>query len=141
MDLGLADKVALVAASSQGLGRAVAEELASEGASLIICSRDQQKLDIVAEEIEERTESRVAAIAADLSLTDDINRLVAHGLERFGKIDILVTNVGGPPAGKFDSLASEDWEMAAGTLLMSVITLTRLVLPGMKQRGWGRILN
>ena len=141
MDLGLQDKVALVAAASQGLGRAVADELAAEGASVIICSRDQEKLDRVAQEIESRTSSRVAAIAGDLSLTKDIERIVGHGIERFGRIDILVTNNGGPPAGKFDALSREAWGDAYQGLLSSVLDMTRLVLPGMKERRWGRLLN
>jgi len=141
MDLGLKDKVALVAAASQGLGRAVADELGTEGANLIICSRRQDKLDGVAQEIEERSGVRVAAIAGDLARVDDIQRIVDHGVERFGRIDILVTNTGGPPAGKFESLTQQQWDAAARSLLTSVVALTRLVLPGMKERGWGRILN
>jgi 3-oxoacyl-[acyl-carrier protein] reductase len=141
MDLGLRSKVALVAAASQGLGRAVANELAGEGASIIICSRDQQKLDRIAQEIEEQTGSRVAAVAVDLSVTNDIERVVSHGIGRFGRIDILVTNNGGPPTGKFDGLSREAWDNATRSLLTSVLDLTRLVLPGMKERRWGRILN
>ena len=141
MDLGLKDKVAFVAAASQGLGRAVADELAAEGSSLVICSRDQHKLDRVAQEIEAKTGSRVAAIAADLSKRDDVENAIAHGIERFGKIDILVTNNGGPPAGKFDTLSPESWDDAYHGLLTSVLEMTRLVLPGMKERRWGRILN
>jgi 3-oxoacyl-[acyl-carrier protein] reductase len=140
MDLGLRDKVALVAAASQGLGRAVADELAAEGASLVICSRDQEKLDKVAQQIEERTGARVAAIAGDLSVSKDIETIVARGIERFGKIDILITNIGGPPAGKFEALPREAWQHA-NSLLTSVLDLTRPVLPGMKERRWGRILN
>ena len=141
MDLGLSDKVAFVAAASQGLGRAVADELAAEGASLVICSRDQKKLDHVAQEIESKTGSRVAAIAANLSVAKDIEHAIAHGIERFGKIDILVTNNGGPPTGKFDSLSPESWDDAYRGLLTSVLEMTRLALPGMKERRWGRILN
>lgn len=141
MDLGLKDKVAFVAAASQGLGRAVADELAAEGASLVICSRDQRKLDRVAQEIESRTGSRVAAIAADLSVSKNIENAMAHGMERFDKIDILVTNNGGPPTGKFDALSRESWDDAYRGLLTSVLEMTRLVLPGMKERRWGRILN
>ena len=140
MDLGLQDKVAFIAAASQGLGRAVADELAAEGASLVICSRDQQKLDRVAQEIEAKTGSRVAAIAADLSLAKDIENAIAHGIERFSKIDILVTNNGGPPAGKFETLSAESWDDAYRGLLTSVLDMTRLVLPGMKQRTRGRPL-
>jgi len=141
MDFGLRDKVALVAAASQGLGRSVADELAAEGAAVVICSRNQAKLDSVAQEIERRTGNRVAAIAADLSSADDIERLVTASIERFTKIDILVTNTGGPPAGRFDALTSEQWEQATNGLLSSVLNLTRLILPGMKERRWGRVLN
>jgi 3-oxoacyl-[acyl-carrier protein] reductase len=141
MDLGLSDKVALVAAASRGLGRAVAEELAEEGATLIICSRDQSSIDAAARSIEERTGNRVAALAGDLANPGDVETIVNEGLERFGRIDILVTNTGGPPAGKFDVLARSDWDNAFNGLLGSVIDLTRLVLPGMKERRWGRILN
>src|SRR3954447_6129324 len=141
MDLGLKDKVALVAASSQGLGRAVAEELAAEGASLVLCARDAHTLDRTAAAIAERSNTRVLAVPADVTVTDDIKRLVDAGVERFGRIDILVTNAGGPPAGRFDQLTTEQWEQAIKLTLLSAVELTRLVLPGMKKRRWGRILN
>ena len=141
MDLGLKDKVALVAASSQGLGRAVAEELAAEGASLVLCARDAQTLDRTAAAIAEHSNTRVLAVPADVTNTDDINRLVDAGRERFGRIDILVTNAGGPPAGRFDQLTHEQWEQAIRLTLLSAVELTRQVLPGMKERRWGRILN
>jgi 3-oxoacyl-[acyl-carrier protein] reductase len=83
----------------------------------------------------------VEGVTADLSRGADVERVVRQGVERFGHIDILVTNVGGPPAGKFESLSPHDWEAATGLLLSSVLNLTRLILPGMKERGWGRILN
>ena len=141
MDLGLKDKVALVAASSQGLGRAVAEELAAEGASLVLCARDAQTLDQTAAAIAERNNSRVMAVPADVTVTDDIKRLVDAGIDRFGRIDILVTNAGGPPAGRFEQLTREQWEQAIRLTLLSAVELTRQVLPGMKERRWGRILN
>ena len=141
MDLGLKDKVALVAASSQGLGRAVAEELAAEGASLVLCGRNAQTLDEAAAAIAERSNTRVLAVPADVTNTDDIKRLVDAGIERFGRIDILVTNAGGPPAGRFDQLTREQWEQGIRLTLLSAVELTRLVLPGMKERRWGRILN
>ena len=141
MDLGLKGKVALVAAASRGLGRAVAEELAAEGASLILCARGQSLLDDVCESLSAKVEGRVVAVAADVSVTADVERVVARGLERFGRIDILVTNGGGPPAGQFDNLSREAWGEATRLVLNSVIDFTRLVLPGMKERGWGRILN
>ncbi len=141
MDLGLKNKVALVTASSRGLGRAVAEELAAEGASLIICSRKQEAIDRVAQEIQTPTGSKVFGVGADVSNADDVARLVNAGIEQFGRIDILVTNAGGPPAGPFESFTLEQWEAATRLLLHSAIELARHVLPGMKERRWGRILN
>jgi 3-oxoacyl-[acyl-carrier protein] reductase len=141
MDLGLKGKVALVAAASQGLGRAVADELAQEGASLIINSRSEKKLAAVRDEIYNRTQADVFPVAADLSIRSQLERAVSEGLERFGRIDILVTNIGGPPAGRFEGLDRGQWERATNSLLTSVLDLTRLVLPGMKVRRWGRILN
>jgi 3-oxoacyl-[acyl-carrier protein] reductase len=141
MDLGLKNKVALVAAASRGLGRAVAEELAAEGASLIICSRKAETIDHVAKEIENGTGAEVLGVAADVSNPNDVARLVQSGVERFGRIDILVTNAGGPPAGQFESFSLQQWEEATRLLLYSAVELARNVLPGMKERRWGRILN
>ena len=141
MDLGLKNKIALVAASSQGLGRAVAEELAAEGASLVLCARDQKTLTETAAAIAESTNAHVLAVPADVTIVDDIKRLVAAGIERFGRIDILVTNAGGPPAGRFEQLTHEQWEQAIRLTLLSAVELARQVLPGMKARRWGRILN
>ena len=141
MDLGLTNKVALVAAASRGLGRAVAEELAAEGASLVLCSRSAETIDKTANEITEATGANVLALNADVSKAGDVNRLVQSGIERFGRIDILVTNAGGPPAGQFESFTLEQWEAATRLTLYSAIELARHVLPGMKERRWGRILN
>src|SRR6476619_3604836 len=141
MDLGIKDKVALVAAGSTGLGRAVAEELASEGASLVICARNEERLRATAEEIQQNTGAQVLPLRADVTNPNDINKLVDAGIDRFGRIDILVTNAGGPPAGRFDQLSAEQWEQAARLTLFSAIELARAVLPGMKTRRWGRILN
>ena len=141
MDLGLKNKVALVAAGSRGLGRAVAEELAAEGASLLLCARDSRTLDETAAAIAKSSNAHVLAVPADVTVTDDIKRVVETGIERFGRIDILVTNAGGPPAGRFEQLTHEQWEEAIRLTLFSAIELTRQVLPGMKERRWGRILN
>jgi 3-oxoacyl-[acyl-carrier protein] reductase len=141
MDLGLRDKVALVAAGSRGLGRAVAEELAAEGASLVLCARDARVLAEVAAAIADKSGAHVLAVPADVSVDDDMKRVVEAGTDRFGHIDILVTNAGGPPAGRFDQLTREQWEEAARLTLFSAIELARQVLPGMKVRHWGRILN
>ena len=141
MDLGLKNKVALVAASSQGLGRAVAEELAAEGASLVLCARDSRTLAETAASIAEKTNAHVLAVPADVTVAEDIKRLVDAGNERFGRIDILVTNAGGPPAGRFEQLTHQQWEDAIRLTLLSAVELTRQVLPGMKERRWGRIIN
>ena len=141
MDLGLKNKVALVAAASRGLGRAVAEELAAEGASLVICSRKAETIDRVANEIKAATAAEVLGLGADVSNPDDVAQLVHAGIERFGRIDILVTNAGGPPAGQFESFTLKHWESATRLLLHSAVEMARHVLPGMKERRWGRILN
>jgi 3-oxoacyl-[acyl-carrier protein] reductase len=141
MDLGLKGKVALVAAASQGLGRAVAEELAAEGASLILCARGEETLNAACDSIRKMNGTEVLGVAGDLSSSADIERIVSEGVRRFSQIDILVTNTGGPPTGKFEDLSRKDWEGATRGLLTSVLDLTRLVLPGMKERRWGRILN
>ena len=141
MDLGLRNKVALVAASSHGLGRAVADELAAEGASLIICGRNTTDIEHATAEIEERTGVEVLGLEADVSRPDDVSRLVDSGLTRFGHIDILITNAGGPPTGTFETLTREEWESATRLTFFSAIELARHVLPGMKERQWGRILN
>jgi 3-oxoacyl-[acyl-carrier protein] reductase len=141
MDLGLKGKVALVAASSRGLGRAVAAELAVEGASLILCSRNDKAIKMTAEEISGESGAEILAMPCDVSNGAEIAKLVHAGSERFGRIDILVTNGGGPPAGRFESFTSDDWEAATRLTLFSAIELARHVLPGMKERRWGRILN
>jgi len=141
MDLGLKNRVALVAAASQGLGRAVAEELAAEGASLVLCARNPTTLAETAAAIADSTGAHVLAVPADVTDVEQITRLVQSGNERFGRIDILVTNAGGPPAGRFDQITREQWEQASRLTLFSAIELARQVLPGMKERRWGRILN
>jgi 3-oxoacyl-[acyl-carrier protein] reductase len=141
MDLGIKNKVALVTAASRGLGRAVAEELAAEGAALVICSRRPETIARVAHEIEAATGATVLGLAADVSKADDVARLVKATIQRFGRIDILVTNAGGPPAGPFESFTLDQWEAATQLLLHSAVELARHVLPGMKEQRWGRILN
>jgi 3-oxoacyl-[acyl-carrier protein] reductase len=141
MDLGLKNKVALVAAASRGLGRAVAEELAAEGASLVLCARNAQMLTETSDAISGSSGAQVLAVPADVAVVRDVTRVVASGIERFGRIDILVTNAGGPPAGDFEHVTREQWELATRLTLYSAIELARHVLPGMKERRWGRILN
>ena len=141
MDFGIRGKVALVAASSKGLGRAVAEELAAEGVNLVMCARGEDALVEAAASIRERTRVEVVHVAADVSEQAGLDRVARAALDRFGKVDILVNNSGGPPSGPFESYTAEMWESATRLLLHSVVSLTRAVLPGMKERRWGRILN
>ena len=109
MDLGLKGKVALVAASSRGLGRAVAEELAAEGAALVICSRKEETIKQTAREIAAATGADILALSCDVSQVEDVTHLVRSGLDRFGRIDILVTNGGGPPAGRGRGLSARQY--------------------------------
>jgi 3-oxoacyl-[acyl-carrier protein] reductase len=136
VNLGLDDKVALVCGASRGLGRAIADELAAEGASLALCSRDAERLAAAAAEIGKD----VLAVPADLAVPGEPTRVVEATLERFGRLDVLVANTGGPPAGTHDTLSLEDWDRATALLLRSTVELATAALPSMKERGWGRIL-
>ena len=141
MELGLEEKTALVAASSRGLGRAVADELAKEGANLLICARSVGPLEEAGQAIHDTTGVEVVAVQTDLSNPEDIDRLMEAAQKEFGTVEILVTNTGGPPPGPFESHSVEDWSNAVQQNLDSVLNLTRAVLPGMKAAGWGRIVN
>ena len=141
MDLGLRGKVALVTAASRGLGRATAEALASEGASLVICARGDTALEEARNAIAERTSAEVDMIVADVSTAEGVAAVWQRTQERFGQVDVLVTNAGGPPSGLFESHDWSVWQRAVELTLRSAVELARLVLPGMKQRRWGRILN
>ena len=141
MELGLEGKTALVAASSRGLGRAVADELAREGANLLICARTVAQLEEAGQEIHDATGVEVVAVPADLTDPADIDRLMKTARSDFKKIDILVTNTGGPPPGPFESHSVKAWSTAVEQNLNSVLNLTRAVLPGMKENVWGRIIN
>jgi 3-oxoacyl-[acyl-carrier protein] reductase len=141
MDLGLAGKVALVVASSTGLGKAVAEELAREGASLILCARTEKTLKDTCQQISTSAGVPVIGVAADLTVQGAAGRVVQSGFEKYGRIDILVTNAGGPKPGTFESLSLTDWDATYQLILKSVVELCALVLPGMRERRWGRILN
>ena len=141
MDLGLRGKVALVAAASRGLGRAVAEELAREGMDLLICARGADALRETADAIRAASGVRVVDVVADLSEAAGVARVAERALAEFGRVDVLVTNGGGPPAGPFESHSPDAWLAAVRQNLVSVVELTRAVLPGMKERRWGRIVN
>src|SRR5260221_3109220 len=141
MDLGLKGKVALVAAASKGLGRAVAHELAAEGARLAICARDAGALEAAAREIAAATGAEVLAHPADVSQPKAIAAFVDATLERFGRVDVLVTNSGGPPPGRFEALDAAAGEKAAELTLFAPVEVARLVPPPMRQRRSGRVLD
>jgi 3-oxoacyl-[acyl-carrier protein] reductase len=141
MDLGLKNKVALVAAASRGLGRAIAHELATEGAAVVICARKGDELEAAKRDMESRTGANVHAIVADLSDREQVERLAAETLEKHGRVDVLVTNAGGPPAGVFEMHDWDAWERAVNLTLRSAVELTRAFLPGMRERKWGRVIN
>jgi 3-oxoacyl-[acyl-carrier protein] reductase len=140
MDLGLHDKVALVTAASKGLGKAVALRLAQEGADVAICARGKADLAATAAEIGAQTGRQALSLPADVSAPAAAAALVGATVERFGRVDILVTNAGGPPPGQFLDLTPEDWEAAAQLTLMSAVRLCYAVVPVMKERVAGSIL-
>jgi 3-oxoacyl-[acyl-carrier protein] reductase len=141
MDLGLKGRVALVAASSQGLGKAVALALACEGAKLALCARRADAIEAAAEEIRKTAGVEVLARAADVTDREAVRRLVAETVERFGRIDICVTNAGGPPSKTFAETTPEDWAAAVDLNLLSVVSLAREVLPVMQKQRWGRLIT
>jgi 3-oxoacyl-[acyl-carrier protein] reductase len=140
MDLGLSGKVALVAGASRGLGRAVAECLASEGARLALCARSPETLEATASDIERRHGAEVLRRPTDVTRESEVDAWVAEARERFGRVDILVANAGGPPASRFASTDVEAWRRGIDLNLMSTIYLARAVVPSMTHQGWGRIV-
>jgi len=130
-----------VAAASKGLGRAIAEAFAAEGAALAICARGEEALARTRDAIGARATAPVHAVAGDLSRSEGIDLVARSVLDRFGRVDVLVTNAGGPPVGSFETLTWDAWQRAVELTLRSAVELTRAVLPGMRQRRWGRVLH
>jgi 3-oxoacyl-[acyl-carrier protein] reductase len=141
MDLGLEERVAIVGASSRGLGKACAWELAREGATVVVCARDAEQLSTTADEIREATGAQVSYIVTDLTVPAQIDHLVDETLRNYGRIDVLITNNGGPPAGYFADLDDEAWHRGHQQTLLSAVRLIRAVLPAMRAQQWGRIVN
>ena len=141
MNLGLKDRVALVSGASSGIGYACALELAREGARVFLCSRDEVRAGEAAYKIHTETGASVAGIQADVTDPDAVERFVALAKEQAGKIDILVTNAGGPPASTFADADIETFRTAFELNALSAIRLAKMVLPGMRARRWGRIIN
>ena len=141
MDLGLNGKVAIVAASSKGLGKASALALAREGARVTICARTEADLHATAGEIRGETGAEVLAVPADLSSADGIHAVVVATAERFGGVDILVNNSGGPARGKFADFTDADWRQAFEVVTMNFVRFVREVVPYMRAQRWGRIVG
>lgn len=146
MDLGLKGKVAVVAGASRGLGRAIAEGLAAEGVRVALCARSSEAVVGAAADILRNDACRASggdalAVAADVSRAEDIDRLVSRTADRWGRVDILVTNAGGPPSGAAATLTDAQWAGAVDTLLLSVVRLSRAVIPMMERQRWGRIIH
>jgi 3-oxoacyl-[acyl-carrier protein] reductase len=141
MDLKLSNKIAIVMAASKGLGKAIATTLAHEGATVIISSRSQEQLDATAEEIKKETRRSVTAIAADVSDPAAIESLIKQVADKFGAIDILINNTGGPPFDKFENFDDAAWKKAFDDILLAFARNSRLALPYLKKSGNGRIIN
>jgi len=141
MDLGLTGRVAIVCAASQGLGKAAATAFARKGAHVVICSRDKRRLAAAAREITAQNRSaKVISVVADLTKPRQIKSLVATTIRHFGRVDILVTNAGGPPVAQFPELDDATWGKGVNLTLMSTVRCIRAVLPHMQKQRWGRII-
>jgi len=141
MDLGLRGRVAIVAAASKGLGRAVAEELGREGAEIAICARTAADLKKAAAEIRAATGREVFWEGVDVGKGAEVARFVGDVEKRFGRVDICVTNTGGPPSKSFSATTNEDWRIWTDQLLMSTVYFARETLPCMQKNQWGRFLT
>ena len=140
MDLHLTGKVALVVASSKGLGKAIALQLGVEGCDVMLTSRDVEQLAIAREQIQRDAKGRVDSCPCDITKAEEIEALVAITRERLGPIDILINNAGGPPGGGFGQTDDAAWQTAFELNLLSYVRLIRNVLPDLKENG-GRIIN
>lgn len=141
MDLGLLGKTVLVLAGSKGLGYAAAKELANEGCNVVITSSNKDNLDLAVHNIEQETGYKVLSVVSDINKEKDLLGIYDFIINKFGKLDVLINNCGGPHSGFFESLTKEDWEFGYSQVLKSAAFMIKLALPGMKERGWGRIIN
>lgn len=141
MDLGLSGRVAMVAAATKGLGRAIALELAREGCRVSVCARSADALGEVQAALDVAGKGGALAVRADVSSADDLRAWHEQTVNRLGRVDILVTNTGGPPAGRFLDLTEGQWRAGVESTLMNVIRLSQLVIPSMRERRWGRIVH
>ena len=137
MDLGMQGRVAMVAAGSKGLGKAAAASLLKEGCKVSLCGRDEATLASARAELG----ASVLAFPCDVTKPADLEAWHLATLKAFGQVDILVTNTGGPPAATFLDLTEAQWDSGIQSTLMNVVRMSRLILPGMRDRGWGRIVH
>jgi len=140
MELQLSGKTAVIAASSQGLGKAIAEGLLREGANVVVSGREEGKLKDVVAELQQIGSGKVVFQRTDITNTEDIKQLIQTAVDQFGGVDILVNNAGGPPAGSFETITDEQWQTAFELNLLSYIRLIRESLPFLKEHG-GKIIN
>jgi len=140
MDLKIDGRAALVCGSSSGLGLAIAEALAAEGCRVALNGRDRARLDRAVQRVAASAAREVAGFAADVSRPDAVEALVADVTARFGQLDILLCNAGGPPATSFRDAPAGSWQAAVDLNLLSTVNLCRAAVPGMRERGWGRIV-
>lgn len=140
MELMLAGRVAAVAAASKGLGKAVAQELAAEGARVAICSRDLDRIAHTARGIHEATGQEVLPVECDVSTKSGCDFFIDRAVQHFGRLDILITNAGGPPSGPADSFSDEQWEQAIRLNLLSTIRMIYAALPHLRQSEQGRVI-
>ena len=141
MSTDISTQRVLVSAGSNGIGKAIACAFQLAGAKVAICARGQEQLQAAQQEMQEMTGEPVLAYITDLSLAQDISKMMDDLLEKWGAIDVLVNNAGGPPPGNHDSISDEQWSTAFDLTLRSAVRLTNWVLPGMKDTGSGRIIN
>lgn len=140
MEAGLKNRVAIIAAASQGIGLAAAHALAAEGSHVAICARNRERLETAAAAVRDKHGVEVLAKAVDVTDGEAVHGLVAAVAKRFGRIDICVTNAGGPPAGDFLSHSAQAWRKAFELNFMSTVYFAREVIPYMQQRRWGRLI-
>ena len=141
MNLGIKDKTALVTASSRGLGKAIALQLSREGANVAICARGEEELFRTKKEIAERAGGQVIAQTADVTDKLQVKKLANHVIDKFGPIDILICNAGGPPTGMAEGFGLDDYRKALELNLLSTVNLCYEAMPTMKKQKWGRIVN
>jgi len=140
MDLGIKNRTALVCAASRGIGQAIAQSLVCEGVRVAICARNEENLSQARDTLQASSEAEVLSVVADLSVSSEITRLIQTVQTQLGSIDILINNVGGPAPGTLMELTDDQWHDGFQRSFMSIVRLTKAVLPGMVERKWGRII-